>query len=179
MDVVKKPMLLEIVWQRMRLLHYSIRTEKSYIHWIQRFVRFHNRRHPKALGKQEIEAFLTHLAVDRKVSASTQYQAFNAFLLYGSGLRLIVCLRLRVQDIDFILAQIMVRGGKGNKDRYTILPASVTDQLQDHLEKLRTFHSQDLEKGLGRVYLPVALDRKYPSSEPLLIRMTNNRPATR
>ncbi|MCG8075364.1 MAG: integron integrase [Candidatus Thiodiazotropha taylori] len=205
-------MLLEVVRQRMRLRHYSIRTEKSYIHWIRRFVRFHNRRHPKELGKQEIEAFLTHLAVDRKVSASTQNQAFNALLflyrevlelkmpqldsvrrakkpkqlptvlspdevrqvlshldgkywiaanlLYGSGLRLLECLRLRVQDIDFNLAQIMVRGGKGNKDRCTILPASVIDPLQEHLEKLRTIHSQDLEKGLGRVYLPVALDRK-------------------
>ncbi|MBT3016979.1 MAG: integron integrase [Candidatus Thiodiazotropha sp. (ex Clathrolucina costata)] len=216
MEAVKKPMLLEVVRQRLRLRHYSIRTEKSYIHWIRRFVRFHNRRHPKELGKQEIEAFLTHLAVDRKVSASTQNQAFNALLflyrevlelkmpqldsvrrakkpkqlptvlspdevrqvlshldgkywiaanlLYGSGLRLLECLRLRVQDIDFNLAQIMVRGGKGNKDRCTILPASVIDPLQEHLEKLRTIHSQDLEKGLGRVYLPVALDRKYPNA---------------
>ncbi|MEW8693346.1 MAG: integron integrase, partial [Candidatus Thiodiazotropha endolucinida] len=216
MDVVKKPMLLEVVRQRIRLRHYSIRTEKSYIHWIRRFVRFHNRRHPKELGKQEIEAFLTHLAVDRKVSASTQNQAFNALLflyrevlelklpqldsvrrakkpkqlptvlspdevrqvlshldgkywiagnlLYGSGLRLLESLRLRVQDIDFNLAQIMVRGGKGNKDRCTILPTSVIDPLQEHLEKLRTIHSQDLKKGLGRVYLPVALDRKYPNA---------------
>ncbi len=80
MEVVKKPMLLEVVRQRIRLRHYSIRTEKSYIHWIRRFVRFHDRRHPRELGKQEIEAFLTHLAVDRKVSASTQNQAFNALL---------------------------------------------------------------------------------------------------
>ena len=166
MEVSKKPMLLDVVRQRIRLKHYSHRTEKSYIHWIRHFVRFHNRQHPRDMGKPEIESFLTHLAVERKVSASTQNQAFNALLflyrevlelkmpqldnvqrakkpqrlptvlspgevrqvlsqldgkywvagnlLYGSGLRLLECLRLRVQDIDFDMSQINVRAGKGN-----------------------------------------------------------------
>jgi site-specific recombinase XerD len=182
MAVSKQPILLEAVRQRIRLKHYSHRTEKSYVHWIRRFVRFHNRRHPRELGKVEIEAFLTHLAVDRKVSASTQNQAFNALLflyrevlalempqldtvqraekpqrlpgvpsaeevrqvlspldgkywiagdlLYRSGLRLIECLRLRVQDIDFGMPPLGVRGGKGNKDRVTILPETVVEPLK-------------------------------------------------
>jgi len=214
MEVSKKPMLLEVVRQRIRLKHYSHRTEKSYIHWIRRFVRFHNRRHPRTLGKPEIESFLTHLAVERKVSASTQNQAFNALLflyrevmelempqldnvqrakkpqrlptvlspeevrqvlsqldgkywiagnlLYGSGLRLLECLSLRVQDIDFGMSQVTVRAGKGNKDRVTILPDTVVEQLKLHLEKTRLQHTRDLDRGLGRVYMPVALTRKYP-----------------
>ncbi len=216
MDVSKKPMLLEVVRQRIRLKHYSHRTEKSYVHWIRRFVRFHDRRHPRELGKAEIEAFLTHLAVERKVSASTQNQAFNALLflyrevlelempqldaverarkpqrlpvvlsaeevrhvlcqlegrhwivgnlLYGSGLRLLECLRLRVQDIDFGMRQIAVRAGKGNKDRMTILPQAVVEPLQGYLEKMRTVHSRHLDQGLGEVYMPPALRRKYPSA---------------
>jgi site-specific recombinase XerD len=182
MDVSKQPMLLEVVRQRIRLRHYSHRTEKSYVHWIRRFVRFHNRRHPRELGKVEIEGFLTHLAVERKVSASTQNQAFNALLflyrevlalempqldtvqrakkpqrlpvvlspeevrqvlsqldgkywiagnlLYGSGLRLVECLCLRVQDVDFDVHPLCVRGGKGNKDRVTILPETVVEPLK-------------------------------------------------
>ncbi len=181
MDMSGKPMLLEVVRQRIRLKHYSHRTEKSYVNWIRRFVRFHDRRHPRELGKTEIEAFLTHLAVNRKVSASTQNQAFNALLflyrevlemkmpqldsvqrakkprrlpvvlspdevrsvlsgldgkfwiagnlLYGSGLRLLECLRLRVQDIDMGMSQLIVRAGKGNKDRVTILPETVVEPL--------------------------------------------------
>jgi len=216
MEVSKKPMLLEVVRQRIRLKHYSHRTEKSYVQWIRRFVRFHNRRHPRELGKTEIEAFLTHLAVERKVSASTQNQAFSALLflyrnvlelpmpqldavqrakkprrlptvlspdevrqilcqldgkywiagnlLYGSGLRLLECLRLRVQDIDFEMCQLMVRAGKGNKDRVTILPEAVIEPLQKHLKNVRAIHSRDLKQGLGRVYMPVALTRKYPNA---------------
>ncbi len=216
MVVSKKPMLLEVVRQRIRLKHYSHRTEKSYVHWIRRFVLFHNRRHPRELGKLEIEAFLTHLAVDRKVSASTQNQAFNALLflyrvvlelampqldavqrakkpqhlpvvlspeevrqvlsqldgkywiagnlLYGSGLRLIECLRLRVQDIDFGMCQLVVRGGKGNKDRVTVLPDAITEPLKEYLQRVRTNHAKDLKQGLGQVYMPPALARKYPSA---------------
>ena len=216
MDAPKKLMLLEVVRQRIRLKHYSHRTEKTYVNWVRRFVRFHSRRHPRELGKAEIEAFLTHLAIDRKVSASTQNQAFNALLflyrevlemdmpqldsvqrakkprrlpvvltpdeartvlseldgkywiagnlLYGSGLRLLECLRLRVQDVDFGMSQLVVRGGKGNKDRVTILPEAVVEPLKSHLEKVRTVHSRDLEQGLGRVYMPVALARKYPGA---------------
>ncbi len=216
MAVSKQPMLLEVVRQRIRLKHYSHRTEKSYVHWIRRYVRFHNRRHPRDLGKVEIEAFLTQLAVDRKVSASTQNQAFNALLflyrdvlalempqldtvqrakkpqrlpvvlspeevrqvlsqldgkywiagnlLYGSGLRLVECLRLRVQDIDFDMHQLCVRGGKGNKDRVTILPETVVEPLKAYLEKVRIIHRRDLEEGLGQVYMQSALTRKYPKA---------------
>jgi integron integrase len=216
MVVPNKPMLLDVVRQRIRLKHYSFRTEKAYVHWIRRFVLFHNRRHPRELGKAEIEAFLTHLAVDRKVAASTQNQAFNALLflyrevlqldmpqldsvqrakqprhlpvvlspdevrlvlaqldgkyliaatlLYGSGLRLLECLRLRVQDVDFGIGQLVVRGGKGNKDRVTVLPGSATAALKDHLKKVHAIHRQDLDRGLGRVYLPPALVRKYPNA---------------
>lgn len=199
MAVSNKLMLLDVVRQRIRLKHYSFRTEKAYVHWIRRFVQFHKRRHPRELGKVEIEAFLTHLAVDRKVAASTQNQAFNALLflyrevlqlqmpqldtvqrakkprrlpvvlspeevrqllsqldgkywiaatlLYGSGLRLLECLRLRVQDIEFGIGQLVVRSGKGDKDRVTILPKSVIDPLKDHLKKVRTIHSRDLQRG--------------------------------
>lgn len=216
MDAPKQPMLLDVVRQRIRLKHYSHRTEKSYVNWIRRFVRFHDRRHPRQLGKAEIEAFLTHLAVNRKVSASTQNQAFNALLflyrevlemkmpqldavqrakkpqrlpvvlspdevrsvlsllegkywiagnlLYGSGLRLLECLRLRVQDIEFGMHQLVVRGGKGNKDRVTILPDTVIEPLKSYLEKVHTIHSRDLDQGLGRVYMPPALTRKYPNA---------------
>lgn len=209
-------MLLEVVRQRIRLKHYSHRTEKSYIHWIRHFVRFQNRQHPKLLGKPEIESFLTYLAVERKVSASTQNQAFNALLflyrevlelempqlykvqrakkpqrlptvlspeevrqvlsqldgkywisgnlLYGSGLRQLECLRLRVQDIDFGISQIVVRAGKGNKDRVTILPESIVEPLKLHLEKVQTRHSLDLAQGSGRVYMLVSLTRKYPKA---------------
>ncbi len=216
MEVSKKPMLLEVVRQRIRLKHYSHRTEKSYIHWIRRFVRFHGRQHPRLLGKPDIESFLTHLAVERKVSASTQNQAFNALLflyrevlemkmpqldnvqrakkpqrlptvlspqevrqvlceldgkywiagnlLYGAGLRLLECLRLRVQDIEFEMSQLVVRAGKGNKDRVTLLPDAVADPLKLHLEKTRALHVRDLGRGQGRVHLPIALSRKYPNA---------------
>lgn len=212
MAVSNKPMLLDVVRQRIRLKHYSFRTEKAYVHRIRRFVQFHNCRHPRELGKGEIEAFLAHLAVDRKVAASTQNQAFNALLflyrevlqlqmpqldtvqrakkprrlpvvlspeqvrqlngkywiaatlLYGSGLRLLECLRLRVQDIDFGIGQLIVHSGKGDTDRVTLLPKSVIDPLQDHLKKVRTTHSRDLQGGYGRVYLPPALVRKYPNA---------------
>jgi len=216
MVVPNRPMLLDVARQRIRLKHYSFRTEKAYVHWIRRFVLFHNRRHPRELGKAEIEAFLTHLAMDRKVAASTQNQAFNALLflyrevlqldmpqldsvqrakqprhlpvvlspdevrlvlaqldgkywiaaslLYGSGLRLLECLRLRVQDVDFGIGQLVVRGGKGNKDRVTVLPGSATEALKDHLKKVHAIHRQDLDRGLGRVYLPPALVRKYPNA---------------
>jgi len=216
MAVSNKPMLLDVVRQRIHLKHYSHRTEKAYVHWVRRFVRFHNRRHPRELGKAEIEAFLTYLAVDRKVSASTQNQAFNALLflyravlelempqldsverakkprrlpvvlspeqvrqvlpqlegkywiagnlLYGSGLRLVECLRLRVQDIDFAMRQLVVRGRKGDKDRVTMLPQAVIEPLNGHLRKVQTIHSRDLAKGLGQVYMPPALTRKYPNA---------------
>ncbi|RLB27393.1 MAG: integron integrase [Deltaproteobacteria bacterium] len=208
--------LLEQVRDTLRLKHYSIRTEKSYISWIKRYILFHNKRHPKDMRKHEIEGFLTHLAVDLKVASSTQNQAFNALLflyrevlnidiadqinavrakrpvrlptvmskdetlrvigalagihklmsmlLYGSGLRLMECVRLRVKDVDFKLNQIIVRDGKGAKDRITVFPENVKPGLKSHLERVKLLHQDDLAKGYGRVYLPYALERKYPNA---------------
>ncbi len=200
----------------LRLHHYSIRTEENYIQWIKRFIFFHNKRHPKEMGEKEVSAFLTHLAVDKHVSASTQNQALSAVLflykrvlnielewldnvvrakrpvhlpvvltktevinilnamtgtnalvaklLYGTGMRLMEALRLRVQDVDFSQYQIMVRSGKGNKDRVTTLPEILKDELQAQIEHARVVHNNDLSEGYGRVYLPFALDRKYPGA---------------
>jgi integron integrase len=213
-----KTKLLDRAREIMRLRHYSIRTERSYINWMRRYILFHDKRHPQDMGPAEIEAFLTHLAVQGKVARSTQNQAFNALLflyrevlgislddaginamrahkkgtlpivltkdevrrvimattgvhqliakfLYGSGLRLIECLRLRVQDLDFSLREVTVREGKGDKDRLTLFPETVHAVMRDHLERVRIVHEKDLADGYGRVYLPHALARKYPNAE--------------
>jgi len=209
--------LLDRARYRIRLKGYSIRTEQSYVSWIRRFILFHNKRHPQDMGKDEIEAYLTHLAVNRHVSPSTQNQAFNSLLflyrnvleikfpeninayrskrpvrlptvltkaetikiismitgfhqimvkiLYGSGLRVIACLRLRVKDLGFDMNEIMVRDGKGKKDRVTILPDDIKDPLQKHLTFVKQLHENDLSKGLGRVYLPYALSKKYKNAD--------------
>ncbi|MGK2913801.1 MAG: integron integrase [Porticoccaceae bacterium] len=211
-----KPMLLDEVRARIRRLNYSIRTEDTYVDWVRRFVLFHAKRHPRDMRAAEIEAFLTHLAVAGKVSASTQNQAKSALLflyrevlgvdlpwltdiasarqgkrlpvvltvaevqavltrvsgtsglmlrlLYGSGLRLMECVRLRVKDVDFGQMQILVRDGKGDKDRVTMLPRSLVEPLREHLVKVRVLHRQDIADGFGQVYLPYALDRKYPNA---------------
>jgi integron integrase len=208
--------LLERARHLIRLKHYSIKTEQSYLPWIKRYILFHSERDPKEMGAKEIEAFLSHLAVDMKVSASTQNQAFNALLflyrevlnkelgesvnairakkpqylptvmtrdetmrvigavppnrqlmvklIYGSGLRLTECLRLRVKDVDFGNNQIIVRDTKGMKDRITVLPGNVKTSLSTHLERVRLIHNDDLAKGYGSVYLPYALERKYPKA---------------
>ncbi len=202
--------------QAIRTRHYSPRTEETYVGWIKRFIFFHNKRHPAEMAEAEIATFLSSLASDSHVSASTQNQALNALLflyhevlgkdigyingvvrakrphrlpvvltrqevrsifgflagsdwimamlLYGAGLRLMECLRLRVKDIDFTSNQIVVRAGKGNKDRHTMLPAAVKDPLAKHLDLIKRQHQRDLERGLGRVALPNALDRKYPNA---------------
>jgi len=212
----RQPKLLDLVREKIRLKHYSIRTEEAYISWIKRYIYFHNKRHPKDMGQKEIEAFLTDLAVKGKVSASTQNQAFNALLflykqvlnknvfdnvgalrakrpkriptvltfeeimqiidsitgvyklmvklLYGSGLRGIECVRLRVKDIDFEMNQIIVRDGKGQKDRVTMLPEDVKPSLKEHLNYVKKLHEKDLAEGLGSVYLPNALERKYKNA---------------
>jgi site-specific recombinase XerD len=199
----KKKRLLTRVREDLRLNHYSLRTEKAYVNWIRRYILFHNKRHPKNMGAQEIEAFLTYLAVDKNVAASTQNQAFSALLflyrnvleielndsidalrakkpkrlsvvltkeevaalldvlpekhrlraqlLYGSGLRLMECLRLRVQDVDFAMAQIIVRDGKRAKDRITMLPEMVQVPLQKHLKRVKRVHKKDLADGFGQV----------------------------
>jgi integron integrase len=193
--------------------HYSFRTEQSYVNWIKRYILFHNKRHPKDMGTAEIEAFLTYLAVEKNVAASTQNQALSALLflyrtvlhkdldgsidavrakrparlptvltrnevreiikalsgshklmaqlLYGSGLRLMECMRLRVKDVDFEMFQITVRDGKGQHDRVTMLPKSLSVPLQEHLQRVKRLHDEDLDHGYGCVALPDALERKY------------------
>jgi integron integrase len=210
------PKLLDQVRDRLRVKHYSIRTESSYLGWIKRYILFHGKRHPKSMGAAEVEAFLTHLAVEGKVSASTQNQAKSALLflyrevlqqeldwlknvtqaklpqrlpvvltaaevqavlarlkgshrligalLYGAGLRLMESLRLRVQDVEFARREILVRDGKGAKDRVTMLPETVIDALRRHLAKVRALHAEDVATGGGAVYLPFALARKYPNA---------------
>lgn len=210
------PKLLEQVRARLRVKHYSIRTERSYVDWIKRFIWFHGKRHPKDMGAPELEAYLSHLAVERNVSASTQNQAKSALLflykevlgielswlenvtqakapkrlpvvltqteaqqvlmqlegtlglmaglLYGSGLRLMECVRLRVKDVEFSRHEIVVREGKGNKDRVTMLPTSLAEPLRRHLDKVKALHTRDLAEGHGEVYLPNALARKYPKA---------------
>jgi len=212
-----KPKLLDQVRAAIRLRHYSLRTEEAYVHWIKRFIFFHGKRHPAEMGKQEITRFLSALATERHVSASTQNQALCALLflyrhvldqqvgwldevvrarrpqrlpvvlsrpevrallgaldgvhwlmaslLYGAGLRLLECLRLRVKDLDFTKRQLVVRAGKGDKDRVTVLPVAVAELLTAHLARVRTLHHQDLAQGFGRVFLPDALDRKYPNAD--------------
>ena len=211
-----KPRLLDRVRTAARLRHYSRRTEAAYVAWIRRYIFFHGKRHPAEMGAAEVTGFLSSLAVDSHVAASTQNQALGALLflyrdvleldlpwldgvvrakrperlpvvltreevaaillpltgvprlmaslLYGSGLRLLECCRLRVQDIDFARNQIVVRGGKGDKDRVTMLPASVKTDLARHLQTVRAQHERDLQQGAGWVELPTALARKYPNA---------------
>ena len=211
--VASSPKLLDRVRWHLRVKHYSIRTEQAYVDWIRRYILFHGKRHPNEMGERQITQFLTHLAVDKHVAASTQNQAFSALLflyqqvlerkldfidnvqrvtrpsklpvvftpsearsvlahlkgdyrlmaelLYGSGLRLMECLRLRVKDIDFGYGHITVRDGKGLRDRITVLPEQLRQPLRRHLERTREIHQRDLADGNGRVYLPFALDQKY------------------
>jgi integron integrase len=211
-----QPKLLDEVRQVLRLHHYSIHTERSYVEWIVRFVRFHGMRSREDLfpAEPKIESFLTDLAVHINVAAATQNQAMNALvflykrvlnhslsgsinavradkkinvpvvmtreevaavislmdgtaqvvakLLYGSGLRIMEAVRLRVKDIDYQMKQLTVRSGKGDKDRFTTFPVTLTPLLQNHLARVKTLHQQDLAQGHGEVYLPHALARKYP-----------------
>jgi integron integrase len=211
-----KPKLLDRVRWHMRIKGYSIRTEQAYVDWIRRFILFHGKRHPEQLGEYEIAQFLSDLATNRKVAASTQNQAFNALLffyqrvldrklefiagvervqrparlpmvltkeevsavlrqltgqhrlmgelLYGAGLRLLECVRLRVKELDFGYGQIVIRDGKGKRDRMTLLPNRLRQPLHVHLQQVRQLHRQDLARGAGRVYLPGALATKYPNA---------------
>jgi integron integrase len=208
--------LLDQVRVVIRKKHYSYRTEQTYIDWIKRFIYFNDKRHPKEMGEKEIARFISHLAINRRVAASTQNQALNAIvflykqvlrrelgdfghmerakrpkklpvvlskeevemvlgfidgtkalmakLLYGCGLRLMECLRLRVKDIDFHMDQVIVRSGKGDKDRVTMLPEALKPLLKEHLRKTKVIHENDLKANLGEVELPFALARKYKNA---------------
>lgn len=208
--------LLEQVSDAIRAKHYSLRTEKTYLDWIRRYILFHDKRHPREMGVPEVQQFIVHLATQGNVSASTQNQALSAIsflyrhvlhtelqfpadtirpgrskplpvvltpqearavianmsglpklmtkILYGSGLRLMECLRLRVKDLDFGNHQIIVRQGKGEKDRFTILPDSILEDLQSHLLIVKAIHEKDLREGFGETSLPYALEKKYRSA---------------
>src|SRR5262245_24946315 len=205
----RHPKLLDQVRRLLRTRHYRYRTEEAYVAWIRRFILFHHKRHPAEMGRVQIEAFLSTLAVERRVAASTQNQALAALLflyrevigcspgwiedvvrarrphrlpvvlnaaeveavlhrmsgvpwimamlLCGAGLRLMECVRLRVKDIDFTRHELVVRAGKGDRDRITMLPAVVGEALADHLRHVERVHRADLQAGLGRVMLPAAL----------------------
>ena len=214
--VTHPPKLLDQVRERIRTKHYSIRTETQYVHWIRRFILFHGKKHPKDMGAPEVEAFLTHLAVEDHVAAATQNQALSALLflyrevlgidlpwldnvtrakrpqrlpvvltrdevhavlgrmsgtyglmarlLYGTGMRLMECVRLRVKDVDFARGEILIRDGKGGKDRVTMLPQSLVLPLQDYLRQRKVLFDDDMRAGKAGVYLPDALARKYPGA---------------
>jgi integron integrase len=206
--------LLNQVRSRIRFKHYSLRREEAYVDWVRRFARFHDGRHPAELGAADLERFLTHLAIDLGVAASTQNQAQSALLflyrdvlshdmrwldgivrakaparlpvvlsvdevakllacmtamhrllgelLYGTGMRILEGLRLRVKDIDFGRGEILVRDGKGAKDRITMLPRRLFAPLRRQVARARAVHEQDLAEGFGVTSLPCALARKYP-----------------
>jgi len=210
------PRLLDQVRDAIRRRHYSYRTEQAYVHWVRRFIWFSGKRHPRGMGAEEVTAFLSHLASERDVAASTQNQALSALLflygqvlgvelpwmkgivrakrplrvpvvltrdevrallarlegtkwlmaalLYGAGLRLRECLKLRVKDVDFGYRQITVRDGKGAKDRVTMLPAELAEPLRSHLARAKLLHERDLAEGYGEVELPAAPERKYPNA---------------
>jgi integron integrase len=210
----RPPRLLDRVREAIRARHYSRRTEKAYVAWTRRYILFHGKRHPAEMGAAEVTRFLTSLAVDRSVAASTQNQALSALLflhrevlgqslpwlddlvrakrrpylpvvltrdevraildrldgvprlmamlMYGAGLRVLECARLRVKDVGFSSNQVLVRGGKGEKDRMTVLPTAIKRDLELHLARVRAQHQVDLGSGAGWVELPYALARKYP-----------------
>lgn len=211
------PKLLDRLRIHLRTRHYSIRTEEAYVDWARRFILFHHKQHPKDMGALEVQAFLSYLAVERRVAASTQNQAKSALLylykqvleidlpwldeviqakqpqrlpvvltpaevrtlfmhtegtagliaqlMYGTGLRLMEALRLRIKDVEFARREILVREGKGNKDRITVLPENLIIPLQAQLKKARVLHEKDLAAGWGRVLLPHALAVKYPKAD--------------
>jgi integron integrase len=207
--------LLDQLSDALRTRHYSYRTEQAYVDWVRRYILFHQKRHPNTMGEDDIRTFITHLATERRVAASTQNQALSAVLflyrevlhkeidtilvsgakrperlptvlprdevvsilsqlsgshqlmtqlLYGSGLRLMECVRLRIKDLDFQYKTVTVRDGKGEKDRITPMPDSLITPLQRQVERVRLFHAEDLAAGFGQAYLPNALEKKYPNA---------------
>ena len=216
MQSVQQPKLLDRMVAAIRVKHYSLATERTYVHWVKRFIFFHGKRHPADMGAAEVEAFLSALATELEVSASTQNQAMHAILflykevlgvklpwldgitrakvskrlpsvltvaevqallrhvsgtngliirlLYGTGMRIKECLRLRIKDVDLVRGEIIVREGKGGKDRVTMLPASLVPALTEHIAERRRWHDIDLAKGMADVELPDAIERKYPKA---------------
>src|SRR5688572_22811499 len=213
----KAKKLLDQYSEFLRNRHYSLRTEKTYIGWARQYILYHNKRHPREMGVAEINDFITYLANQKTVSASTQNQAISAILflyrnvlgvelddkalisirptkpkrvptvlskaeakkvianmdgiyklmaqmLYGSGLRLMEVMRLRVKDLDFANRQIIVRDGKGENDRVTMFPDVLLEPLRLHLKHVKAQHELDLSMGYGTVYLPYALERKYSNA---------------
>jgi integron integrase len=212
----KKRRLMDRVRDQLRKLHYSLRTEEAYTYWIRQYILYHGKRHPEAMGAPEVEAYLNHLAVYRKVSSSTQNQSLAALLflyrhvlgielpwlnnltrakpakrlpvvlsrdemnrllgllegttqlmaklLYGTGLRINELHQLRIKDIDFERREIIVRAGKGNKDRHTLLPLSLVEPLKAHLVRVRALYEQDRKAELPGIALPYALQTKYPNA---------------
>ncbi len=209
--------LLDRYTEALRNLHYSLRTEETYLTWVRQFILYHNKRHPQDMGVAEINDFITHLVNQKSVSASTQNQAISALLflyrnvllieldetallpirpgrpkriptvlsrteakrviaqmngvyriltqlMYGSGLRLMEVMRLRIKDLDFANRQIVVRDGKGENDRITMFPEILVEPLRIHIKQVREVHQKDLGLGFGTVYLPYALERKYPNA---------------
>ena len=213
-----KKKLLDIVRDKIRFKHYSISTEKTYVFWIKHYIFFHDKRHPIDLGKKEIEDFLTFLAVTKKVSPTTQNQAFSALLflyreilgvdvstwniqalraqqrkhipvvltkdevqtvilnvqgiyqlivklMYGCGLRMSEVQNIRIKDIDFGFDKIYIWDSKSLKDRTLPLPLKIKDELKVQVEKVKELHQKDLKDGYGSVYIPYALERKFPKAK--------------
>jgi len=216
MQVKKK--LLDIVREKIRVKHYSISTERTYVHWIKHYIFYHNKRHPIEMEKPEIEAFLTYLAVDRKVSPTTQNQAFSAilflykevlgidmsswniqalraqerkhipvvltkdevqkvlvnltdiyqlivYMMYGCGLRMNEALNIRIKDIDFGFDKVYIWDSKSLKDRTVPLPQKIKERLKIQVLKVEEIHKKDIADGYGTVYMPYALERKYPNAK--------------
>ncbi len=212
-----EPKLLDRMRALLRTRHYSIRTEDTYVQWARRYILFHGKKHPSMMSAPEINEFLSWLAVERNVAASTQNQALSGILflyrevlgeevpwmndlirarrtarmpvvltrdevrsllgrmsgtpqlvarmLYGTGMRVLEALSLRIKDLDFQVGEVTVRGGKGNKDRTTTLPWVLAGSLRRHLEDVRVLHDRDIAEGFGRVWLPDAICRKYPNAD--------------
>lgn len=210
------PKLLDRLRERLRVKHYSLRTEQAYVAWVRRFILANGKRHPREMGEREVEDFLTQLATRHQVAAGTQNQALAALLflyrevlkvelpwmeslvrakrprrvpvvlsrdeamrlltsmegstwlmaalLYGTGMRLLECIRLRIKDVDFDRGEIVVRDGKGGKDRRVPLPLRLREPLQAAVARVRLMHEADLAQGYGAVWLPHALARKYPGA---------------
>jgi len=211
-NLVKEKLIAEL-----KARHYSKRTMQAYLHWVQRYLEFHQNKPWESMAEKEINVFLTYIAVEEQISASTQNQALAALLflyrqvgqravtdlkdvvrarkptrlpvvltkdevksvlswlygeywllaslMYGTGLRIMEVLRLRIQDVDFAANQILIRDGKGAKDRRTMLPPSLRGPLEDQIRKVKLIHSKDLKEGWGSIALPTALDRKYPTAK--------------